>query len=1572
MHYYISLAGNDSNDGSYANPWLTPGKVSAEAVAGTFQPGDVISFRGGDVFTGATASLSSISMNGVSGTAQDPIIVTSYDTGRAEIATTGAAITPLSATGGASYLEFRNINLTAVAGAAAGGRVANIDGTTIKLSGVELTGGQYGAFCLGSVELENVVSRWGWISGIHVGGGSVTASGVTIEGSGYDVNYAAKNGTAGEGFAVNAASGSINGDIINAIGCKHAVNTAAAQSSVISRTFFRVSRADQEQQVDIAGTSQLINCIGVYSAVAGVSLIGIQAGATGSIVNCTLMSTLSSSGSDAGARLLSVSGTANVLNTNLSSVGETLIEKTAGATYTGMSNNFFSSAASPTIDGGAPTAISAWITANETGSVNTDPGYTNLTVSSGTVTTAALDARLAEVPKATPMFLKASGAFVKAMYFDANGLPYVDFYGRNRPPAPVTSWTIGASEPEVTTYQDITLAGGVATYEVTSPDALPTYAALLRAPATTKGYSFYVEAGIEDSSTIFSRNDETVRIGVWALGSRLQAGSPRVPITTRDVWDPGAFTTAGLTNFSDYPATWQLGPVNLTDKRRIIAYVDGEINQFRLFSEDSDLGLDISVTVPSYLRSVLNQIIRIEFTYKGRRPGGVNGSYVYDISGIYGGKTLVFKPGIEIPASWIEGINNPLGRADYAGLYAELDNDLLTNGWSFFRGSVTSALSSTAVGFPKGQAREAAYAASRRQAQNLLLNGGFTRYPRDTEIVRLKGVVRRIKNQPAQTPNSDVGVHLGFVVDVSNSTAPFVGRMKTIMSECINNLPADGSVMVTIIEHWAIPNTVVQPTILDPTTVPMVQAAISGMGATQSGEDWAGAWSAMTTAMTQAGGSYKAIFNITDHTVVQHSTAPLTGNLKLAVDGMHAIPGLSEVSLLLAEARVDQVYDKGVWPQVYFPKSTPVNSPIAANPWESSVAVPNTAGAVAISVEGDAGSTIKPSVNAGLSGAAADIEVGQNVAVQVGKWRAAWQNQLVSAAATPPSYEYKDAFQALPQRNPGFSLRIPESRPAEADIGGWYMWGSPAVVEVIEPSVMASGAGGNLLKVILGADGGVTLAQPITDLRALAGQDITVSLSANPGNKQARIDVILVVNGEDRTLTTAYSRSFGVSSRMTEVTRLPFELSTLELQIRVSGAVDTSVFLSGAQVTQGDYAPVLPFSESVVDSIIPPGTVIMYQGSACPPGYRQLPGSVDRIPYGFLGDPNFYERNLGPVSTAQKSTYDSDLDIGILVDGSSDQAPYDTTIHAWLSKMIDGLPKDGSVRVVVVFTNKSYPAHTLVPLVSVTPSSIASTIQPAIDSLIDPAAAPFFGQNDRIFQGLDAIRFALSAANGAKRMLVWNINHTYGNDSRVTTSLNNLYGIPRFAEASAVAIGSTVSQVTAVYGGARAYPAPHTTSPGIIFQWTGGVPGSAPAGQFSNQPIPAGEYTASVFLDLIAKQLPSDPGPNPVVVQTAEGVKPNRLGGYLEHDHANGQVLGSSTDESDGFEPAGSGDALTSPTIPIRDTKKNKNYPFGSFPSLTRPEDEPVEVIGPNHQHRVNTKMEAQPPGWRVRFCEKV
>ncbi|MBV8731555.1 MAG: right-handed parallel beta-helix repeat-containing protein [Acidobacteriia bacterium] len=172
--FYISPSGNDGNDGrTPATAWATLMKVDISA----FKPGDHILFQGGQTFSGVIYFGANSQ-----GTASNPIIVTSYGTGR-------ATIQPGTLVGLLAYntagIELSNLNFVGGAGNTRDGvqfytdLPGNVTLQHIRIDSLEISGfGSAGISIFGSagtsgfndIRITNVLSHDNVYAGIWTGG----------------------------------------------------------------------------------------------------------------------------------------------------------------------------------------------------------------------------------------------------------------------------------------------------------------------------------------------------------------------------------------------------------------------------------------------------------------------------------------------------------------------------------------------------------------------------------------------------------------------------------------------------------------------------------------------------------------------------------------------------------------------------------------------------------------------------------------------------------------------------------------------------------------------------------------------------------------------------------------------------------------------------------------------------------------------------------------------------------------------------------------------------------------------------------------------------------------------------------------------------------------------------------------------------------------------------------------------------------------------------------------------------------------------------------------------------------
>lgn len=970
-----------------------------------------------------------------------------------------------------------------------------------------------------------------------------------------------------------------------------------------------------------------------------------------------------------------------------------------------------------------------------------------------------------------------------------------------------------------------------------------------------------------------------------------------------------------------------------------------------------------------------------------------------------------------------------------SGQYAAIGTTVATT-WESFTSGITGNVSAPppgtapSIAIASGEARPKEHMALRSQVPNRMRNGGFINYPAALEVQRIEGAIDA--TDPTFVPDEgQLPLHVVVLINGTQSMQGSETRCAlSFLEQMVLGLPTDGSVAVTFMAHrdtssglygdvYPSVSLFVPSQVVDAQSVPSITAAIPLYAAGSGQERWAEGLDAVLAELTRGvnvGGIQKTGFRKMVLILDDDGSADVGIRRQEAaaqIDAIHALDGLVACDILSVQLSIENVVGRqagqGSWdfifprPTTQLPNQPLVDTNQSTTNYISTVAVPATTSDALVGRMFDFsdGSANKPSlpiiqnptllpITSYPSNAGTLFEYsewcGYTWAQQIIKRRDAANAQIPAPAQ--PTVVGLDAYQALPVLE-GYSLDIP-SETSSTNIGHWEVYGASGSLQIApldeNDELIPSFDGGNLARINFGTKGEIRLRQEIIDSRPFRGRDLSLAYTGRFFEGRVRVDMILEVDGVEEIFHTAYSSNFGNATRWVNPVTVPLNFSTLAVIIKLTGTTEDAVGLSGIQMALGRYTQLLPYSEPLEDSIIAPGTVVMTLGDTCPAGYREVPNSAGKLAYTVTGDPNFYQRQFVdevtngdpgvyvPMGGGTPDPYPYAVDLVFCVDWSSsqrDSSQNNATVRSWIKEMIENqLPRDGSVRVGLVAHGNHIQggATELFPLTSLD-FTTASSLAALVDSL------PLSGANgDRYAAGLEIAKQTMEAVTdgGARtRMVFCNFDTTFNialTDADIVAARDALHSMDRFTNLSIVAVGASRQAMITAGFETFVFPSPSNAQPGVLFAATGGFPGSALPGAFNNQPFLAGEYAARTLGAHVREEVLSG-----LQFQNITGVGLlDGLGGQKTHEHSEGAPIGASITETDGFEPPLSGATSTPVPVPLGQTAAIKPYPFGLLPSVTRPEDPPVYAVGPGHSHRVATDMEALPPSFPVRYCEKL
>jgi len=1201
--------------------------------------------------------------------------------------------------------------------------------------------------------------------------------------------------------------------------------------------------------------------------------------------------------------------------------------------------------------------------------------------------------------------------------------PALDYFGTNRYPGYSGYWSIGAYEntdrPSVQLFNEGTYSG-VAAASLESPANVESVACLLSTSALSNfpKVSHYFEAKVRFSGDV-------TRVGIYVLGGQLKPAE----ITTTpsfDIYQYQFQLASPVLNLTS-SGSWATGKTpGYSDTRGVKFMIERDPTSLAKIATLESTSFSSSAPLTGVLIPADNvdHTLRIQADYVSTSSAGheykfscyLNGSIVFD------GITRVFSD------SYITGVGyaNASGPAAFCGIIGKRASTQTAIYWKTVRGRITGTTGGEITTAPVS-ARYKEFMSGRESALNMISNGGFTSYPIPLEpVIQYRSV---ILPPTGQLLFDEPVVNIVFMVPVRTAMGTTAGSGATynqlaqrVLHSFLDNAPRDGSVQVTILGHaedgddgigpdnevaanneqltsanynriYADVQTKIVPraTANDRSAHLTAFGGPSNMITTQVGGVGTLPNVCVVKSFRNSPAGTKKIVVIIDRDEIYPNidpSEPQPSPLSRMRDELAAeFPDLKHIMVVsLSTSRNAPTTAAHFHPILYPPISqtggyTNTNRPEGAE--YNDAVIPTGEKAIVIPLAFHAASPVTANPQASLTSAA--DQTGLDIATLVRRYVNQDNPVSVSTVQVPIKVLSK-----IPGRSA--SILISADKPAESDLGSWFVYGCSGSVDINPTSdagQLFAYDGGNVAGISFAETGTIQLTQQIVDIKPLLGRWVTVAYSGHSIRGRASVNLILRVDGKDNLVDQIPSSSFGRRLRRAASFELPLNFSTLELVISSRGSRSDAFGISAVAMTIGRLEKDLPFTLGP-DNIIPAGTVIMYSGSSCPPGYRTVPYSQDRL--ALLTASNPYELTTDrSVLTNLVAPEIRTVDLVLFVDMAGSMADARDAVDSWLNSVVDNLPVNESVFLSIVTSDGAQPGAIIVPrqLVSVTTrdtirsaitNNIVNRLVPGSFSAQNTSAGTFmstgliygYSGNSHLIAlkslvpGLTSVKTVLSSASSRSKLLFYMSDSSYVRTAQIQTLFSQITQIDGFREGTGALFPAAESISAAIsHPEYMVFPLPVNNSPGELVDVT-----SSPGGVSQ-----LGSFFAEKTINAVIRELnrPIDAAENVNLDKFDSLTLPPYLGGQKKHDHRSLSPLVSDINDSDGFEPASDETTTTQPLVPRQSTASISAYAYGSLNSDgRRSEDEPVLAIGVAHRHNFKSDMTALPPSFPVLFCEKL
>lgn len=1203
----------------------------------------------------------------------------------------------------------------------------------------------------------------------------------------------------------------------------------------------------------------------------------------------------------------------------------------------------------------------------------------------------------------------------------------LDYFGTLRYPGYSGYWSIGAYEnttrPSVELFNEVTFSGA-GSASLVSPSDIKSRATLLSTSSLSNfpKVSHYVESRIRLSGDIN-------KAGLYAL-----SGAPQsLSITTTSAFDIYQYlfqskSPAVALQLEGNWFTYQTPGYN--DDRGVSFTIDKDSNGSgrvatieSMFSGAGSFSSSAPLTGSLFPSDGVDHTLRLDVEYVSSTAS----THTFKFKGYLNDVLVLEVPDRTFTDSYITGVDYmPTGLSGYqgtpanlCGIIGERNNTSSSIYWRAIRGYIVGTTGGLITTEPIS-ARYKEFMAGRESALNLIQNGGFTSYPAPLEPV-IK--YRSVRVTPSQILNVDPKVNIVFMIPTTDAlqTAEEQGQTWQHIKQCITsflaNSPLDSSIQLTVLAHGeggddgksSLPNQVgANNERLRAGTYSRIfnniytnlryrgsendksayLSAFGGPSIVREDGNWYttfpnGLPNACVLRSFRSTNAPKKMIVIFDYNESFPSISDSEGRIvpadRLLTELETEFPGLTDIVVIDAGTRTD-VQMAQAFKSILYPRLSNSINPVPGVHFNDAI-MPNGQKPIVLSIRNHANS---PSPFPKTTPVEAAQQIGIDLSNLVKK--------RIQEATDPSDNVALDGVQVptkILTKVPGraASVAVLTDKPTESELGAWFVYGCSGSVDIsptISTGPLFSYDGGNVAGISFAESGTIQLTQTIVDIKPLLGQYITASYSGYAIRGRATISLILRIDGVDKVIDQISSSSFGPRLRRAASYELPLNFNSLELVISARGSRSDSFGLSGVSMSLGRLEKDLPFSDDQSHGI-PSGTVIMYSGSSCPPGYRTVPYSKDRLAFLTSSTPYELAVDRTVVIDTQQAQEAVTVDLVLYVDTGSYMNQAGAHISSWITTTLNNLPTDGSVFLSIITSDRARAGYVAVArqrftltnknqILQKVTTDILNRLNPIVEIINTNTGKGYFGWFSGSFMhpnsvdnrgaksletGFDAVKIVLQSATSRSKILFMMTDNSYTRSSRITLPTE----VTGFVESS-VALAPVGPMGAGNNPDYYVYPLPTNSSPGELIDAASTPGGSAALGSFF------GERTANAVIRELNR---------PVVAQTLINIdrydteKPPYLGGQKLHDHLSVSAQLANIDDSDGFDPASSETTSTLPLLPRESTASISAYRYGARPaSGRRAQDEPVFAIGPVHRHSLQTDMTALPPSFPILFCEKL